>query len=116
MAFVEPLVQVGLIGVQQCDAVGGLGQQLVQVGGAGEAAHGVPVQPQGAGDRGDGVAVGELFLDGCVTLPGAYHHSGVGMGRWLRVLAGDGGAAIAVVGVADGRLSSSNTALSARQV
>jgi hypothetical protein len=57
-ALAPPLVQVGLVLVQDRGPVGGLDQEFVEAARAGEAADGGVVQPQLVPDGGQGLALG----------------------------------------------------------
>jgi hypothetical protein len=57
-ALVPPLVQVGLVRVEESVAVEGLGDQVLGAGGLGEAAHGRAVQAQPPRDLPQAAPVG----------------------------------------------------------
>ena len=77
-ALVPPLVQVGLVVVQERrPAVPDLGEQLVDGGGAVEAADGLLGQAGLAHDRLDALALGAQRLDLLIPLPGADGQGGL---------------------------------------
>jgi hypothetical protein len=69
-AVVPPLVEVRRVRVDEGVAAG-VGQQLVDTCGIGEAAHRLRVQAQPATDVGAGGSIGEQLLDLGVAFPGA---------------------------------------------
>ena len=95
-ALVPPLVQVGLVVVQERRAaVPDLGEQLVDGGGAVEAADGLLGQAGLAHDRLDALALGAQRLDLLIPLPGADRQGGLlrppGGGRGCGLLQVRGG-------------------------
>ena len=77
-ALVPPLVQVGLVVVQQrWPSVPDLGEQLVGGGGAVEAADGLLGQAGLAHDRLDALALGAQRLDLLIPLAGAHRQGGL---------------------------------------
>ncbi len=70
-----PLVQVGLVCVQEGRPVGGLDQEFVEAAGAGEAANGGVVEPQFTADRGQGLALSQPLLHRLVAFGGAGHQA-----------------------------------------